>query len=141
DQDYFKAVSNFLNGNYFATFQQSYGYADADFVATFAATPVKGDFDRSAVVDLADVQAMMDALADLSGYSATNHLSVPDDLVVVGYFDGDMKVPNLDLQGLLNLLANSSGGGSIAAVPEPTSVAMFCIGGLLVLGLRKREAR
>ena len=139
-QDYFDAVSNYINGNYFATFNQSYGYADADFVATYSATPVKGDFDRNGVVSVADVQAMMTALTDLSGYSATNHLSLPDDLVQLGDFDSDMKVTNLDLQGLLNLLANNSGGGSMSAVPEPTSVALICIGGLLVFGLRKRES-
>ena len=102
--------------------------------------PVKGDFDRNGVVSVADVQAMMTALTDLSGYSATNHLSLPDDLVQLGDFDSDMKVTNLDLQGLLNLLANNSGGGSMSAVPEPTSVALICIGGLFVFGLRKRES-
>jgi hypothetical protein len=46
----------------------------------------------------------------------------------VEVLDGDGKVTNADLQGLLNLL--KSGGGS-NAVPEPES-AWLCLIGLLV---------
>src|SRR5262245_61876322 len=72
-------------------------------------------------------QSFVSALADLNGYQATHGpgggaLSDPQLLQIADLTDDDL-VTNADIQGLINLLANGggSGGGSLTAVPEPSS--------------------
>jgi len=90
-----------------------------------AATYYTGDINRDSIVDVADVSAMMSALADLSKYQSTNSLS-NSQLPLVADLTGDNLVNNADLQGLINLLASGggSGGGSLSAVPEPSGVVL-----------------
>jgi hypothetical protein len=92
---------------------------------------VPGDFDRDGVATAADVSAMMTALIDLDSYTMTNGL-MPSDLTAIGDLDGDSAVTNADLQGVLVQLANypvtTAGGGSISAVPEPSSLVLLAIG-------------
>ena len=133
--DYRNAVSNYINGTFFATFNGY--YADADFIANFSFTPLKGDFDGNGVVDVSDVQAMMNALSNLSGFQSANSLTA-DDLKALGDFDDDKMVTNADLQGLIVSIANAGGSSSLAAVPEPMSLALLAIGGPIVLRLRKK---
>jgi hypothetical protein len=56
----------------------------------------------------------------------------------VADMNNDDTVNNLDVQGLINYLAygHGSGGGSLSAVPEPTSLILF-IGALAGLGLAR----
>jgi hypothetical protein len=85
-----------------------------------------GDVNRDSLVDVADISAMMSALADLSKYKTMSSL---DDggLLLVANLTSDNLVNNSDLQGLINLLANGggSGVGSISAVPEPPAVVLL----------------
>jgi hypothetical protein len=109
-----------------------------------------GDIDRNGNVNVADVSAMMTALSDLSAYQSTHGpggggaLS-DQQLLEIADLHPDNLVNNLDLQGLIVLLANGggSGGGSLTAVPEPSSVALFVVGSLAMLrfAVRGRETR
>jgi hypothetical protein len=97
-----------------------------------------GDFNRDSRFDVADIQAMANALADLSGYQAYWQLT-DDQLNTLGDFDSDLKVTNLDLQGLINALANGAGSASVSAVPEPATLLQLALGGATLLGLSRRR--
>jgi PEP-CTERM motif-containing protein len=56
----------------------------------------------------------------------------------VANLNNDNVVNNADLQGLIVALANGGGGGSISAVPEPGSLALMAIGGLIVVATFSR---
>ena len=83
-----------------------------------------GDFNRDGHVNSADIPAMLAALTDLNGYKATNSLSDAN-LLSIGDIDSSGGVTNADVQALLELL--KSGGGSLAAVPEPASIALLTL--------------
>lgn len=93
------------------------------------ATPyMPGDFNRDGHVTVADVEAMMTAVSDLSGYQSKNKLTTPQ-LLTIGDLDNSGSITNADIQSLISLLANNarSGGGSLTAVPEPTSCILASI--------------
>jgi hypothetical protein len=96
-----------------------------------SALPAAGDFNRDGLVNLADLPAMMTALADLNAYETSQNLTDAQ-LQVIGDLNGDTKVTNADLQRLVNLIA-SGGGGSLTAVPEPASILLMAIAGLMML--------
>ena len=94
---------------------------------------VPGDFDRNFQRDAGDIQAMLSALSNLTSYRTAKNLT-PAELLSVGDLDGNSAITNSDVQSLLNLLAlSTASGGSLAAVPEPSSAIMFVGGILLVL--------
>src|SRR5262249_19995781 len=72
---------------------------------------LKGDVDINGQRDIADVMAMMFALADLPTYQSSHSLS-NSEMTAIFDTDGDMQATNTDIQGLLNLLADGGGGGS-----------------------------
>ena len=96
---------------------------------TITATPdVPGDFNRDGQVTVADVSAMVSALSDLNDYQSANTLTTQQ-LSQIGDLNGDGIVNNADLQGLISSLAsNTSGGGSLTAVPEPIAAIPMTIG-------------
>jgi len=94
---------------------------------------VPGDFDRDFARDAGDIQGMLGALSNLTSYQSAENLTNAE-LLSIGDLDGNGVVNNLDLQPLINLLAvGAAGGGSLVAVPEPSSALIFGMGGLLVL--------
>ena len=90
--------------------------------------PLPGDFNSDGHVNGADIQAMLAAFADLNGYQSSRGISNAD-LLAIGDINGDGAVNNADLQALLNLL--KSGGGSLAAVPEPATQTLSLLALLL----------
>jgi T5SS/PEP-CTERM-associated repeat protein len=95
------------------------------------ATYYAGDLNRDSHIDIADVAAMESALVDLTTYQATHGpgggaLTDPQ-LLLIANLDGSAPVTNADLQGLLNLLANGAGAGSVSAVPEPPAIFLAVI--------------
>ena len=94
-----------------------------------------GDFTRDGHVNAADVQAMIAALTDLNAYKSADSLTSAQ-LLSIGDIDLSGTVTNADVQALLNLL--KSGGGSVAAVPEPASLVLLLAGILGVLLCRTR---
>ena len=67
---------------------------------------------------------MLAALTDLNAYKSTNSLNSAQ-LLSIGDIDLSGTLNNADVQALLNLL--KSGGGSLAAVPEPASIVMMAL--------------
>jgi len=113
---------------------------------TAVPTVIAGDFNRDGHFNVADIQAMAAALADLSGYQA--HWGLSDaEMVTLGNFNTDMSVNNLDFQGLITALANGAGNGALSAVPEPASALEGVVGGMIVIGMgaasaiRRRQAQ
>jgi len=89
-----------------------------------------GDLDRDGQVNVADISALMSALADLPGYQAMHGPGgaqlTNQQLAQIGDFTGDDQVTNADVQGLINYLATGGGfgQGSLMAVPEPSCLAL-----------------
>ena len=102
--------------------------------ALIATLFVPGDVNRDGQVNVADIPAMMTALANLTAYQSTSSLTNPQ-LLLVADLTGDNLVTNSDIQGLSNLLANGggSGSGSLTAVPEPASLVLLALGGAVAL--------
>jgi hypothetical protein len=96
-----------------------------------------GDFNRDGHVTAADIPAMLAALTDLNAYKSTNSLTSAQ-LLSIGDIDLSATANNADVQALLNLL--KSGGGSLAAVPEPTSIVLLALAlpGLAFVVIRRR---
>jgi T5SS/PEP-CTERM-associated repeat protein len=96
-----------------------------------------GDMNRNGLVDVADVSALLSALSDLSSYQATHGPGggalTSGQLLEIADLDYDNLVTNADLQGLIVALANGGGGGSLNAVPEPTSLALLAMGSLIMV--------
>ncbi len=90
---------------------------------------LRGDFNRDGHVTSADIAAMLVALTDLNAYKTARNLTDAN-LLTIADVDASGKVTNADVQALLTLLKN--GGGSAAAVPEPSSLALAGLGGLIV---------
>jgi hypothetical protein len=68
---------------------------------------VAGDINRDGQRTVADISALLGALADLSAYQSANKLSDLD-LLAVADTTGDNMVTNADIQGLIYLLANAT---------------------------------
>ena len=103
-----------------------------------------GDFNRDGITTVADLQAMMTALSDLPKYKAENHLT-DFDLTAFGNVNQDGVVNNADLQALLGYLAGGGNGdtglgsGSLAAMPEPNSAMLACLGAVGLFGMRQYQ--
>ncbi|HEY2760255.1 MAG TPA: PEP-CTERM sorting domain-containing protein, partial [Pirellulales bacterium] len=120
-----------------------------------------GDLNFDHKITVADVQAMMAALSNMSGFETTNSLSNAG-LLDVADVNRDGVVNNQDVQALVSYLASSPaslladlttasdhlpvvadyiipvGSGSIAAVPEPSSMILMVIG-FAGLALRRKR--
>jgi hypothetical protein len=98
-----------------------------DFIAS---APVLGDLNLDGALTSADVPALLGALTDLNRFKSTNSLSAAD-LLAIGDINGDGVVNNADLQSLLEKL--KSGGGSLSAVPEPSTLlfSITCVSATL----------
>ena len=90
-----------------------------------------GDWDRDGSVTSADIPAMLSALTDLPKFAQLNTLS-PTDMLQIGDLNNDGVVTNKDIQGELDLVI-STGGGSLSAVPEPSTFALL-VGGIFLAG-------
>lgn len=87
-----------------------------------------GDFNRDGQVNAADIPAMENALTNLSAYQTANNLT-NFDLLAFGDMNSDGKFNNADLQALLNLFKS----GQNTLVPEPTSMVLLAVGGIMLM--------
>lgn len=99
---------------------------------------VRGDFSHDGHVTAADIPTMLTALADLNAYKSTSGIS-DSDMLSLGDLNSDGTLTNADAQALLDLLR--SGGGPLAAVPEPTSFVLAGIACGAVYRLRRLRPR
>jgi hypothetical protein len=78
-------------------------------------------------VSIADVSSLTVALSN-------------SQLPLIGDLNGDGKVTNADVQGLVNLLADAAAsGGQLSTVPEPPAAALAAVGGAILLGATGRK--
>jgi fibronectin-binding autotransporter adhesin len=104
-------------------------------------TPRIADINQDGAVNIADVGAMTQALSNETKYQS-DHSFTASDVTFILDVSGDGQADNLDVQSLINLLANGGGsapgGGSLTAVPEPGGGVLLALGALLLLGRRVR---
>jgi autotransporter-associated beta strand protein len=100
---------------------------------------LKGDFSMNGVIDQTDIAEGLKALTNLSGFQANNSLDATQ-MLTVADVDSSGSVNNRDIQPLLNLVA-SFGLGSVAAVPEPSTMVLLALGGVALLATRYRKQR
>ena len=106
-----------------------------------------GDVNQDGVVNVKDVSALMSALADLSDYqNGTTSIRsggawTASQLIYTADVNRDDVVDNRDVQALVNYIANglTGGGGSLTAVPEPTSIVLGALGALALAGVALRN--
>ena len=107
-------------------------------IGTVKVTTGPGDFNQNGVVDAGDIAAMETALTDEPTFAAGHGLTTAQ-LALIGDLDGDGKFTNADLPVLLTQL--SVGGGSLASVPEPSSIILLAVGGFGLATLQRRPMR
>ena len=112
-----------------------------NFVGQSGAVLLPGDFSQDNMRSVADVSAMMNALADLARYQTSNALSQDQMNRLADFSGGSGAITNADLQALINLLANSGGSGSLTPVPEPPTFALAALGAISSLAARRRFNR
>ena len=109
--------------------------ASGELVPANATPLLRGDLNQDTHVNAADVTAMLTALTDINAYKAAHPTLDTFEASDILDVDQDGIVSNADLQGLLTTL--KSGGGSVAAVPEPPGIVLLATGGLLCLVVQR----
>lgn len=99
-----------------------------------AVTSGLGDVNQDGHVDAKDIVALEHFLTNETGYANSIGIGV-DQLSAIADVNGDGHLTNADLQALLNYL--KAGNGS-TSVPEPTSLMLLAIGGVM---LKRRRVR
>lgn len=96
----------------------------------------EGDFNGDGAIDTLDWPTVRDGFnSSLAGATAV-------DAYLSGDLTGDSVVDIADLVRFESLFDEANGAGAFAqAVPEPGSVVLFGLGGLMLLGLRRRNIR
>ncbi|MEM9109303.1 MAG: PEP-CTERM sorting domain-containing protein [Planctomycetota bacterium] len=93
----------------------------------FAGVLALGDLNGDGTLSNADIAGFIMALTDPAGYDAL-HPNL--DRHALGDFDGDGRLTNLDIAGFVDALSLT---GTAALIPEPTSLALLGIAGVLLL--------
>jgi hypothetical protein len=101
-----------------------------------------GDVNQDTHVNISDVSAQMTMLTDMTTYQNL-HSFTQGDVASVADLNMDNLATNTDVQALLVLLANGGGsapgGGSLSAVPEPSTIVLLGLGCAMLLAVRRRK--
>jgi hypothetical protein len=123
-------VANFTPGVFdWLTYDEPSGVLGLQLNSAFH---LKGDFNGDGKVTNADIQTMLDALANLSAYK-TGHSLTDSDLLTIADMNGDGVVNASDIQPFMNLLAGAPLPTSLQGVPEPASAVLLAMGTLALL--------
>ncbi len=95
-----------------------------------------GDMNFDSAVNTADVAPFVQALTDPEGYQAAFGVDEAT-MIAAGDINQDGEFNTADVAPFVQLLV---GGGDATAVPEPGSLALLGIGGLMLLRRRRRSA-
>jgi hypothetical protein len=88
-----------------------------------------GDFNQNGVLDTGDIAGMMAVLTNLSGYAATSNLTLAQ-LLAIADVNSDGYLDNADLQSLLNDIRS---GSSSTSVPEPATIGLLAVSGMILM--------
>lgn len=122
----------------------------ASISATGEVTPRIGDINQSGTVTVADVQALMTALSNISAYQQTYFSGASEPAADVSFIldvNRDGVINGKDIQAEIVLVANgggpggASGSGTLTAVPEPSGIVLIGLGGLIFWGRRFRKVQ
>jgi autotransporter-associated beta strand protein len=103
-----------------------------------------GDLNTDGSVSADDIGAMIQALTNPTAYKAAHPGFTDADIAAIGDFNQNLSLNNADLEGMLTFLKTfpPAGGGSAAPVPEPGSVVLLGLGGVVLLaGAVRRRAK
>jgi hypothetical protein len=134
-------VSDTLVSTLRITYYETSAQEDVGFRIAAAVDPsqlLSGDFNFDNQVTTADIPAMLSALVDLNKFKTTFGLS-NDDLLKIGDINQSGAVTNADIQAELDLVA-SVPKGSIATVPEPSTLILAALGLVIVWRMKKPTA-
>jgi autotransporter-associated beta strand protein len=118
---------------------------DGEVVPTAVSTRMPGDWNLDGFVNGTDIPVMLKALTDLAAFQTqlvnANTPFALDEMYNAGDVNRSGSITNADLQATLNIIA-STGGGSLAAVPEPTTLVLLMgavPGALAIRSIRKKR--
>jgi hypothetical protein len=120
------------------SFSPSNDHEFKTYVNAVAPPILAGDFNRDNHVNAADIAVMEQAMANPAQYESTYNVT-PTQFVTIADLSGNGIVNNGDIQGLLKLL--KTGGGSVSAVPEPSTALLLllaCAGWAIASFLKSR---